>query len=409
VTATDPAFGDQGAVNETVAITGSGFAPGAQAAWLLKGTVDTTITVVSTQYVSATKLIAVINISRNSPVDFRDVMVTNSSRTQGIGSLVFEVTQAVQIPGATSARSINDNGEATGTSNSGGVFYYNVATGVFETVAETGTGYDISSDGAAIVGSAGGGSGFPYLFRRVGPGAWQGIALPIDASTTSGIAQAMAVDGTGQVTLIGGTESYQATKNTSGTRAVVWRWQSITGTWQRSVLPPGGGTAVRHRALSASGIVGGTAAAGLRLGPAVWVPDVTGAYTLTTLASSGAVNGVRSDGGMLVGFTSAPVYWLAMPGGGGWSSPVTVGGGCNGVKDVSDAGRIILNDCPFTNGGQTFAAYSDAPYGSLTRLGGLGPKSNVGFVSGISHGGRYAAGNASVNTLGTVAIYWNLP
>ena len=107
---------------------------------------------------------------------------------------------------------------------------------------------------------------------------------------------------------------------------------------------------------------------------------------------------------MLVGFTSGPVYWLAQPGG-TWSAPITVAGGCSGVKDVSDAGRFVLNDCPIANGGgQTSAAYADAPYGSLTRLGGLGPKSNVGFASGISHGGRYAGGYANVNNQGPWAF-----
>ena len=71
-------------------------------------------------------------------------------------------------------------------------------------------------------------------------------------------------------------------------------------------------------------------------------------------------------------------------------------------------GRIILNDCPFSTKGQTFAAYADAPYGSLSRLGGLGPKGNVGFASAISHGGHFAGGNATVNNQ-SVGIYWTLP
>jgi hypothetical protein len=158
---------------------------------------------------------------------------------------------------------------------------------------------------------------------------------------------------------------------------------------------------VRHRAVSASGILGGTTS-----GPAVWMPNGTGGDTVTTLANAGAVNGVRRDGGMLVGFTSGPVYWLAQPGG-RWSAPVAVAGGCNGIKDIADAGRIILNDCPVTKG-QTRAAYADVPYGSLSRLGGLGPKGNVGFASGISHGGHFAGGYTTVNNQ-SVGIYWTLP
>ena len=169
---------------------------------------------------------------------------------------------------------------------------------------------------------------------------------------------------------------------------------------------PGNTTEVRHRAVSASGILGGTASAGRVLGPAVWMPNGSGGYTLTTLANAGAVNGVRADGGLLVGFTSVSVYWRAQ--GGTWSAPVTVAGGCSGIKDIADAGRIILNTCPFATKGQTFAAYADAPYGSLSRLGGFGPKGNVGTASGISHGGHFAGGYASVNNQ-SVGIYWALP
>ena len=394
VTASNPSFGEQGQTNEQVTITGTGFTSDSKAAWLRNGVVDTTITVTSTQYVSPTTLTATINISSKSPVDYRDVRVTaNGGRTQGIGSLLFEVTQAVQIAGTSWVRSINDNGEATGTLASGdGVFYYSVQTGHLETVSTTGTGYDISTTGTTIVGSGGVGGGFPYVYVRVG-GAWQGTALPIGPTSTSGIARLMLTDGTGQAVLIGGIEY--------GTGAVTWTWQAASGSWKRSVLP-GNPAEVRHRAVSARGILGGTTS-----GPAVWMPNGTGGYTVTTLANAGAVNGVRWDGGMLVGFTSGPVYWLAQPGG-TWSAPVTVAGGCNGIKDIADAGRIILNDCPFRTKGQTFAAHADAPYASLSRLGGFGPQGNVGFASGISHGGHFAGGNATVNNQ-SVGIYWTLP
>lgn len=401
VTAANPSFGEQGQTNEQVTIIGTGFTSDSKAAWLRNGVVDTTIAVTSTQYVSPTTLTATINISSKSPVDYRDIRVSaNGGRTQGIGSLLFEVTQGVQIAGTSWVRSINDNGEATGTLASGsGVFYYSVQTGQLETVSTTGTGYDISTLGTTIIGSGGVGGNFPYVYVRVGS-AWQGTALPIGPTSTAGIARSMLTDGTGQAVLIAGVESG------GSTGAVTWTWQPASGSWQRSVLP-GNATEVRHRAVSASGILGGTAAGGRVLGPAVWMPNGTGGYTLTTLANAGAVNGVRADGGLLVGFTSASVYWRAQPGG-TWSAPVTVAGGCNGIKDIADAGRIILNDCPFATKGQTFVAYSDAPYGSLSRLGGFGPKGNVGTASGISHGGHFAGGYASVNNQ-SVGIYWALP
>jgi hypothetical protein len=408
VTAASPSFGYQGQTDEVVTITGSGFAPGAQAAWLRNGVVDTTITVTSTQYVSPTTLIARINISPKAAIDLRDVQVTTLGRTQGIGSLMFEITQAIEIPGTSLARSINDNGEATGTLASGdGVFYYSTATSQLETVSTTGTGYDISPKGTAIVGSAGGGGGQPYLFTRTGPGGtWQATALPVGTTTTSGVARAMIADTTGQVVVIGGMEY-----TSQGTRAVSWTWQAASGTWQRTVLPPDGSSSeIRHRAVSSTGVFGGTTAAPRTLGPAVWVPNGSGGYLITTLASSGAVNGVRSDGGMIVGFTSVPVYWLALPGG-GWSAPVTVAGGCNSIKDVSDASRFVLNGCPMVSNGKakTFPAYGDTPYTSLTRLGGLGPSGTPGFVAGVSHSGHFASGNVYLTTNTPVGVYWIVP
>ena len=410
VTAANPAFGDQGQTNEAVTITGSGFDSTSKAAWLRNGVVDTTITVTSTKFVNATTLLATINISPKSPVDYRDIQVVSyasGGRTQGIGSLLFEVTQAVQVQGTSWVRSINDNGEATGTLSSGaGVFYYNIGTADLDTLSLTGTGYDISDAGTAIVGSGGPGGGLPYLYTRTGPGgAWVGTALPMGATSTSGIARAMRVDGTGQVVQIAGLEY-------GGPGAVTWTWQAATASWQRMVLP-GSATEVRHRAISNNGILGGTASGGRKLGPAVWMPNGTGGYAITVLSTSnGAVNGVRADGGMLVGFTSTassstPLYWVAQSGG-TWSAPVVVAGGCSGIKDIGDTGRFLLNDCPVSSGNRSSPAFADPPYGSLTTLGGLGPNTYGAFASGISHGGRYAAGYATVNSQ-SVGIYWSLP
>jgi len=395
VTAATPSFGKQGQTNEAVTITGTGFDSTSTAAWLRNGVVDPTITVASTQFVNSTTLLATINISATSPVDYRDIRVVTYGRTQGIGSLLFEVTQAIPIPGTSLARSINDNGEVTGTLSSGdGVFYYNIGTGQLETVSPTGTGYDISPAGTAIVGSGGPGGSLPYLYTRTGVGGtWVGTALPLGAGSTGGVARSMRVDGTGQVVQIAGIES----------GPVTWTWQASTASWQRTLLPGGG--EVRHRAMSDNGIIGGIASGGRKLGPAIWTPNGSGGYALTVLSTlNGAVNGVRSDGGMLVGFTSSPQYWLAQPGG-TWSAPVTVAGGCFGIKDVADAGRIILNDCPFSNGNRSSSAYADPPYGSLTRLGGLGPGTLGGFARGISRGGHYVAGDAGSGG----GVYWLLP
>src|SRR5437899_8724301 len=67
VSAANPSFGHQGQSGEAVTISGSGFAPGARASWQRNGLTDTTIAVLSTQYVSSTQLLATINISTAAP------------------------------------------------------------------------------------------------------------------------------------------------------------------------------------------------------------------------------------------------------------------------------------------------------------------------------------------------------
>ncbi len=68
VTAADPAFGREGDVSKQVTITGSGFAPGAQAAWERGGIVDAKIQVLSSQYVSSTQLVATITIAPDAAI-----------------------------------------------------------------------------------------------------------------------------------------------------------------------------------------------------------------------------------------------------------------------------------------------------------------------------------------------------
>jgi len=91
VTATNPALGRQGQVNEAVTITGSGFQAGAKASWERNGTADPKVTVVSTQFVSSTQVVATISIAADAVVDLYNVAVLNSDRTKGIGNLLFKV------------------------------------------------------------------------------------------------------------------------------------------------------------------------------------------------------------------------------------------------------------------------------------------------------------------------------
>ena len=411
VKATDPAFGDQGQSNETVTITGSGFKAGAQVALLRNGQIDPTITVSSTQVVNSSTVVAVINIDPGSPVDFRDVQVTNFDRTQGIGAALFEVTQAQIIPGALMARGANDSGELTGQLTSGGVFYYNISTGYLQTVSTSGvTGYDISPAGNAIIGGGLNGAGTPSLFTRAGPVGtpWTTTVLPLGPTATGGAATAMVVDpATGQVTLAGGTETLPTVKGAACTNAVIWSWQASTGTWQRTVLPKTGGCSalIRARGLSANG----TAVGSMNGIAVVWTPDGSGGYSITQLDAKYA-NGIDAAASIIVGETSiahgssTAVYWTAS--GSGWGSAITLPGGCISSRDIADVShRLTLNDCPFGSGSVNYAAYLDPPYTTPIKLGGVGGHNN-NFVGGISPSGQYMVGYNYTSGNVQVGVYW---
>lgn len=413
VKATDPAFGDQGQTNQTVTITGSGFKSGAQAAWLRNGVVDPTITVSSTQVVSSTTAVAVISIAPNSPLDFRDVQVTNFDRTQGIGAAVFEVTQAHVISGTFAARGVNDNGEVTGSLTNGGVFYYNSSTGQLQTVSSstTATGFEISPLGNAIAGGSINGSASPaYLYTRSGPigSAWTATPLPLDPKATAGTADAMVTDPTtGRVTLLGGIEAFPSSHGCAVSSPVIWSWDASSNTWQRHPLPTNGSctAAIRPRGLSANG----TAVGSVGSVAAVWTPDGTGGYTLTLLDGSYA-NGIDGAASMIVGekpvtrSSSTAVYWL--PSASGWGSATPFAGGCTSSRDIADAsGRITMNNCPFGGNSLLYAAFMDSPYTTPMKLGGVGGHNN-NFIGGISPGGAYMVGYGYTTGGVQVGVYW---
>ena len=76
--ATPPA-GAQGTLGLEVAIAGSGFGPGAQARFVLAGTDHTDgITVQSTRYVSASQLVATLDIADTATLASFDIKVTLS-------------------------------------------------------------------------------------------------------------------------------------------------------------------------------------------------------------------------------------------------------------------------------------------------------------------------------------------
>jgi hypothetical protein len=201
---------------------------------------------------------------------------------------------------------------------------------------------------------------------------------------------------------------YAAMGRASFTLAVLWSWQAATGSWQRIVLPSDSTSIahIRHRGLSDNGTAvggenGGTAA--------VWTPGPNGYSEF--LLNGTAANGIASDASMIVGFDkprtgSRAVYWI--PSGSGWGSAVVFNGGCAVAKDVAwPSGRVLLQQCLFGN--IPFEGFIDPPYATSSpqKLGGLGPKNNLAFASGISPSGRYVAGYGTQSTK-NVGTYWRL-
>jgi len=411
VKAADPAFGDQGQTNESVTITGTGFKADAQVAFLHNGQVDPTIVVSSVQVVNSTTIVAVISIGANSPVDFRDVQVTNFfDRTPGIGASVFEVTQAHIISGTSIGRGVNDNGEMTGELADGTPFYYNVSTGFLQPISNVqGSGFAISQRGDVIAGGGVNGSGLPFLYTRSGGvgTAWTATPLPIGSTAIGGTANALITDPvTGQPTLIGGFEKLGVTKGAACSNAIIWSWQASSGVWQRNVLPKAGGcqAGIRARGLSANGTaVGSTGSLA-----AVWTPDGAGGYTLTQLTDGKYANGINSDASIIVGETapqhSIAVYWRAS--GGGWGSAAPLAASCTASRDVADvSGRATLNNCSFPGTSLVYASYIDPPYTTVIRLGGVGGHNN-NYVGALSPSGNYMVGYGVTSGNVQVGVYW---
>jgi hypothetical protein len=398
VTTANPAYGNGGEVSKQVTITGSGFAPGAQAAWERGGVPDVKVQVVSTQYISPTQVVATINIAPDASIDLYNLSVTNPDKKKGIGYALFEVTQAVVTQAVESVQGVNDAGDMTGGPNP--AIYFNPTSGL-EVVNATGKGWAVSQPGNSIVGV---GDAFPRLWNKVGP-AWQATSLPTDPSATGGRASSLSADVSGQVVLIGGLEIVPTGKHSSTQLPRLWSWQAATSDWARISLPTGTTNKGDVLGVSDNGVAVGWIV-GSAFQAAAWESSGSG-YSLTAIAPGGSrAMGINSAGTLIVGASGgSAAYWERLPGG-GWSSPITLPGGCGIAKAVDNAGRIVANSCP--DGNRSSPAVFAPPYSTTTmiRLSGLGP-SLGGYAEGMSPSGNYVVGEV-VNGGTSIGVYWKL-
>jgi uncharacterized delta-60 repeat protein len=92
VTAADPPTGEQGTLNLNVIIKGKGFKNGAKAKFYKTGTTDPAgVNVKSTQYVSTTQLVALVDIADTAELAKFDIQVANTDGRTGKGTELFSV------------------------------------------------------------------------------------------------------------------------------------------------------------------------------------------------------------------------------------------------------------------------------------------------------------------------------
>ena len=398
-----PAYGHQGEQGKVVRIKGSGFDNGSTARWELNGTPDPEVTVVSTQFVSSTELDATINITSAAELAFYDVAVTTSKGRKGIGTELFEVTQAIGLNGTTRARWANESGQIVGQ-GPGGAFFWSAATGM-QSLSSDGIGMAVSEDGLTVTGSLGSddwATKRPVVWTRSG-GTWVRSNLPMDpAAFPPAQGHALASDPvTGAAVAIAGWEG--ANKKSQSWRARLWIPSG--GTWQRIVLP-GSGSPSPHslaRDVNHSLVVVGGAG-----GAALWEPNGGGGWNVR-LIGPGDLNAINEAGTLTVGRLNGniPMYYKNV--GGTWTGPFTLPGSCENANDVDESGRILMISCPVPGPrSRSTSAVIVPPYGAddITYLGGFGTTTGP-LAERMSSLGTWIVGSSTVGN-STVGAYWKL-
>ncbi|HKP30773.1 MAG TPA: hypothetical protein VJU15_15280, partial [Gemmatimonadales bacterium] len=370
VTSADPGYAHEGEVSKRVTIKGSGFASGDQASWERNGVADPKITVVSTAFVNSSTLDATINIANDAEVAFYDIAIIRGGRKGGIGTELFEVTQATPIDGTSILRGVNEQGML----GVGLEFpaYWTSSTGLVllpQMPPDGGGVWAIDEAGITM-------TGFEYPQIGVIPvwtqvsGVWHENPLPDDPTAVGGLARAIASDPiSGAAVYIGGQEFIPVGKHGSAGKPRLW-YRDLTE-WQRIVLP--------SLALDGGGVVEDLTPTGIAVGSsngraAIWEPDGRGGWSIAYFPGAATnATGINSAGDLVVG--SGGNYWRRQTGGGWIGNLLPIP--CGARADVDDLGRIAAGGCQKT-GQVTAPAVFLPPYsGPPIWLGGLGNHANV--------------------------------
>jgi hypothetical protein len=402
-----PSYGKQGQTSEQVSITGSGFDAGTTVAWERAGMVDPKIRPYNTVVVSSTQITTTIDIAVDADMALYDVAVTTSGRKRGIGTEMFEVTQATAIStlgGGSLPRDVNSSGLVTGrggppTGPTQAVFW----TGATDLVnlGVMGTAWAADELGTTLAGHVAMASGVIQATVWTWSGdAWHFAALPTDPSISESRAMTVASDATGAAVFIGGAE-WVNVKGASDVRPRIWR-RTDTG-WTRTVLQmPAGATPAAGWVVDANAR-GQAVSQGI-----VWEPDGLAWRGTLLPGTSPWARGISEDGTMVVGASGRyAAYWRRLANG-SWSSPVRLPDGCTLAMDVDATGRILVVGCQ--GGGYKGAALTAPPYTTLTYLGGLGVQPREGgSIEGMSERNGWIVGSVMLTTTGQTGIYWQIP
>jgi hypothetical protein len=396
-------------VGQQVTITGSGFAAGALAAWERNGVPDPRITVLSTQYVSSSQVIATITIAPDAEISLYDVSVTNTDRKKGIGTALYEVTTA-ELLGTLGTSSIpydvSDDGSIAGyCSNCTGAFVFESGFG-FVDLGEW-QAWGIDPQGTMVLGRR---DGVAVAWVRQAPGTYLMESLPM-ASYVGGNASTAARDGTGTL-IVGGWAGINGPKNSRLPRPAVWT--RVGSSWSGPVI---------YAFPGAQGLMYDINGNGQAIGRfenstgVIW--DNATTYTIL----NGLPNAINGAGTVAVGgIDGQPMYWVRNPSTQAWNAtgiplPHVSGSSCNGsmARDVNDGGIIVGSSC---NGSARVATVwrldmsgaTPVLSGGATALPGLGVKGGdkSGAVAVSTTAPYFVAGRAAPNGQDLV-VRWVLP
>jgi hypothetical protein len=401
VQATIPSYGNRGEQGKVVRIKGSGFDNGSTARWELNGIPDHGVTVVSTQFISSTELDATINIENDATLAFYDVAVTTLRGRKGIGTEVWELTQAIAVPGTSILRGVNDNGNLGGSlygngGTPGGARFFSLSTGLVvlpEILPDGGAVTSIDEAGVTMSGAEGGAVGVTPVWSLVG-GVWQHAVLPDDPTAVGGHGWAIASDpGTGLAIYIAGHENFKGKGNSTIYKPRLWK--RVGSSWERVVLP--------SLTSDGRGVVQDITPAGVAVGNSngravTWEPNGTGGWSIAYLPGTEFdAKGINSAGTLIGGGSRA--YWTRS-GSGPWTLsflPLA----CRAVMAVDDQGRIGADNCE-RPGTITRPAVFVPPYSTNpVFLGSLGSKGTAANLEKMSLNGSWIAGQ-----IGGGGVYW---